>query len=49
MTGVQTCALRSANPAAEVVAIVRAGHMIPWDNLPGFLEAVRTFLSRVAA
>lgn len=41
--------VREANPAAEVVAIVRAGHMIPWDNLPDFLEAVRAFLRRVAA
>ncbi len=40
---------REANPAAEFVAVAGAGHMIPWDNLPGFLEAVRTFLSRVAA
>lgn len=31
----------AANPAAEVRAIDRAGHMIPWENLDGFLRAVR--------
>jgi N-formylmaleamate deformylase len=36
--------VRTANPRAEVVGIPKAGHMIPWDNLPAFLEAVRRFL-----
>jgi N-formylmaleamate deformylase len=40
--------VRSANPGAEVVGIPKAGHMIPWDNLPAFLEAVRRFLERAA-
>ena len=40
--------VREANPAAEFVTVSRAGHMIPWDNLPEFLEAVRAFRRRVA-
>jgi N-formylmaleamate deformylase len=33
-----------ANPAAEAVELPAAGHMLPWDDLEGFLGAVRTFL-----
>ncbi|MCW2692370.1 MAG: N-formylmaleamate deformylase [Mycobacterium sp.] len=33
--------LRKARPDIEVLAVPDAGHMVPWDNLPGFLEAVR--------
>ncbi|HEY0358349.1 MAG TPA: alpha/beta hydrolase [Mycobacteriales bacterium] len=36
--------LRRANPAIEIVTVPGAGHMVPWDNLPGFLEAVRPAL-----
>jgi N-formylmaleamate deformylase len=35
--------VRAANPRAEVVAIARAGHMIPWENLEDFLHAVSAF------
>lgn len=34
----------AANPGAEVACLADAGHMLPWDDLPGFLEAVREFL-----
>jgi N-formylmaleamate deformylase len=27
-------------PLAQVIAVPDAGHMVPWDNLPGFLAAV---------
>lgn len=27
-------------PQAQVIAVPDAGHMVPWDNLPGFLAAV---------
>lgn len=32
------------NPAVQVVGIPGAGHMIPWENLPDFLAAVRSFV-----
>ena len=31
----------AANPRAQVRGVAGAGHMIPWDNLDGFLDAVR--------
>lgn len=31
------------NPAIEQRIVPNAGHMIPWDNLPGFLNAVMDF------
>ena len=30
------------NSGATLVAVERAGHMVPWDNLSGFLDAVRS-------
>jgi N-formylmaleamate deformylase len=33
----------AANPAAEVVCLADAGHMLPWDDLEGFAAAVRRF------
>jgi N-formylmaleamate deformylase len=36
--------IRAANPAAEIVGVAGAGHMIPWDNLDDFLAGVRQFL-----
>jgi N-formylmaleamate deformylase len=32
------------NPRLEVVRVPGAGHMIPWDNLDGFLAETRRFL-----
>jgi N-formylmaleamate deformylase len=37
--------IRGLNPAIQTIRVADAGHMIPWDNLPGFLAAVRPFLS----
>jgi N-formylmaleamate deformylase len=37
--------VREANPELEVACIPRAGHMIPWDNLDGFLSETRRFLA----
>jgi N-formylmaleamate deformylase len=37
--------LRRANPAIDIVTVPGAGHMVPWDNLPGFLDAVRPALN----
>lgn len=34
-----------ANPAARVIELPKAGHMLPWDDLDGFLAAVRRFLT----
>jgi N-formylmaleamate deformylase len=38
-----------ANPAARLIEIPNAGHMVPWDNLEGFLSAVRPLLSMYRA
>lgn len=38
----------AANPAAESTCLEGAGHMLPWDDLEGFLAAVRDFLIGVA-
>jgi N-formylmaleamate deformylase len=38
----------AANSAAEIVCLAQAGHMLPWDDLPGFLAAVRGFLDPTA-
>lgn len=35
----------STCPSAQIVGIPRAGHMIPWDNLPDFLAETRRFLA----
>jgi N-formylmaleamate deformylase len=38
--------LAAANPRAQVVELPGAGHMLPWDDLDGFVEIVRGFLRR---
>lgn len=38
--------LRSANPDIDVVTVPDTGHMIPWDDLEGFLDAVEPVLVR---
>lgn len=35
----------AANPPAQVVELPNAGHMLPWDDLDGFLAVVRRFLT----
>ena len=35
--------LKTLSPKLSVTHVSNAGHMIPWDNLPGFLEAVIPF------
>jgi N-formylmaleamate deformylase len=37
------------NPHALIRAVPGAGHMIPWDNMPGFLSAVFDCLGQNAA
>lgn len=34
-----------SNPAAEIAAVLWAGHMIPWENLEDFLDTVNRFLA----
>jgi N-formylmaleamate deformylase len=34
------------NPRARQVRVPDAGHMIPWDNLAGFVEAIRPLLGQ---
>ncbi len=36
--------LRRARPDIEIVTVPGAGHMVPWDQLEGFLDAVRPHL-----
>ena len=36
--------LRNARPDIDIVAVSDAGHMVPWDNLQGFLDAVTPYL-----
>jgi N-formylmaleamate deformylase len=36
--------LRRSQPGIEIDTVPRAGHMVPWDNLPGFLDVVRPHL-----
>jgi N-formylmaleamate deformylase len=36
--------LAEANPGIEIVTVPGAGHMVPWDNLDGFLSAMRPYL-----
>ncbi|MCW2696631.1 MAG: N-formylmaleamate deformylase [Modestobacter sp.] len=36
--------LRRARPDVEIVTVPGAGHMVPWDALDGFLDAVRPHL-----
>jgi N-formylmaleamate deformylase len=44
VTGAAIEEVREANPAAELVGIPAAGHMVPWDNLDAFVAATRSFL-----
>ncbi|WP_185266715.1 alpha/beta fold hydrolase [Halopseudomonas xiamenensis] len=35
--------IRALAPLIEVMKVASAGHMIPWDDLPGFLKVVGSF------
>jgi N-formylmaleamate deformylase len=37
--------IEAANPAIPTVSIPHAGHMIPWDNLAGFIAVVQEFIA----
>lgn len=39
--------IRSLAPAMDVVTVEGAGHMIPWDDLNGFLQAVAGFKANI--
>jgi N-formylmaleamate deformylase len=39
--------LAAANPIATFVGVDGTGHMIPWEDLDGFLEAIEGFLRSV--
>lgn len=38
--------LRSLSPRLSVARVPDAGHMIPWDNIKGFLSTVRGFVKK---
>jgi N-formylmaleamate deformylase len=40
--------LAAALPAARVRAVADAGHMVPWDNHPGFMAELRSALAALA-
>lgn len=40
--------IAAANPKARLVGVPNAAHMIPWDNLPGFLSETRRFVEEAA-
>jgi N-formylmaleamate deformylase len=46
--GAALAEVTAANPAAELAAVQRAGHMVPFENLDGFVSALREFCSRTA-
>lgn len=37
--------LARRNPHIPIVAVADAGHMVPWDNLSGFVDALRQLIS----
>ncbi|MGO1165991.1 MAG: alpha/beta fold hydrolase [Janibacter sp.] len=37
--------LTRRNPHIPIVGVADAGHMVPWDNLPGFVRALRQLLA----
>jgi N-formylmaleamate deformylase len=44
VTAADAVDLAEANPGIDIVTVPDAGHMVPWDNLDGFLAAVRPYL-----
>jgi N-formylmaleamate deformylase len=38
----------AANPAAELAAVERCGHMVPFENLDGFVTTVRNWCRKLA-
>ncbi len=38
--------IRAANPQASIETVPAAGHMIPWDNFTGFMQAVQRFVGK---
>lgn len=41
--------LAAANPAAEIVAVERSGHMVQIDNLDTFVDVIRGYCRKVAS
>lgn len=39
-------ALAAVNPGGDIAEVAGAGHMVPWNQLDGFLVTVRPFLKR---
>lgn len=40
--------IAAENPAAELACVEQAGHMVPFENLVGFVDVVRDYCRRVA-
>lgn len=44
VTAAGAAEISEANPRLEIVGVPDAAHMLPWENLDGFLEPTREFL-----
>jgi N-formylmaleamate deformylase len=40
--------LQRRNPQVPQLTVPDAGHMVPWDNLPGFLNAIDEHVTQPA-
>jgi N-formylmaleamate deformylase len=47
VTAADAALLEHVNPRADVVAVPRSGHMIPWDNLDQTVNEIAVFLSKL--
>jgi N-formylmaleamate deformylase len=47
VTASDAALLEQVNPRADVVAVARSGHMIPWDNLEQLADEIGMFLSKL--
>jgi N-formylmaleamate deformylase len=44
VTDADVAEIKALRPGIEVARVADAGHMIPWDNEPGFYRAFEAFL-----
>ncbi len=49
VTATDAALLEQVNRRADVVAVPRSGHMIPWDNLDQTVNEIAAFLSKLGA
>jgi N-formylmaleamate deformylase len=49
VTAADAALLGRVNPRADVVAVPRSGHMVPWDNLDQTVNEIAAFVSKLGA